>query len=73
MLDHRNDEAPAERYRDADVDLGTMNRAVTGYCGIDDGMLAQILGTCLHDERQERQVHAAVRVGAPAPSANPFS
>src|SRR4029077_8117354 len=46
----------------ADVDVGPVDRAVARDRGVDDGMLAQILGARFRDEREEREAHPALGI-----------
>src|SRR6266540_3835452 len=63
MLDHGHDEAPVERHRDADVDVGAVDRAVARNRCIDDRVLPQILGAGFGDEREEGEIHATLGIG----------
>ena len=62
VLDDRDDEAPVERHRDAEVDVAPEDRGSSPDGGVDHRVLAEAVGHRLRDEGQEGEVHAALGV-----------
>src|SRR2546426_617662 len=58
-----HDEPPIERYRDPDVHIATVDDVVARDRGVHHRMFPQILGTRLRDEREVREIHAALGGG----------